>query len=209
MKTLLKALVLSVFALYWSITFIFTLPDNYINISLLKYSQVFSLFFFQRWSFFAPPPTFNERLYYSYMNKNDATVKSYEVLKVINEKKSANAPFNWNDDIVDYILSNSVVGVSEIIFEAQQAHKMENASLENDSAFQQLLDEQIYQSSQFVTLKNYGKIIAQNNQIDPDQHEFFVTLTRIQLPKFADRFDESQRKESLFFRSKLIDLNFD
>jgi hypothetical protein len=208
MKTFLKALVLSVLMLYWSITFIFTLPDNYINISLYKCSQLFSLFLFQRWSFFAPPPTFNERLYYSYVNRNDSTIKTYEVLQIINEKKSENAPFNWNHDIIDYILSNSVVGVSEIIFEAQQSRRAEDNANVSDSVFQALLNAEIYQSSQFITLKNYGKIIAEKNNIELLQHDFIVTLTRIQLPKFADRYDNIKKSESLFFRSKLMDLNF-
>ena len=129
-------------------------------------------------------------------------------MQVINEQKSAQAPFNWNADIEDYILSNTVIGVGEIVYQAQQERKGDVPQMQSDSAFQAILDERINHSLQFRTLKNYGRVIAENNRIDPRQHDFFLTLTRIDLPAFADRLEPWDKKESMYYRSENMTLDF-
>ena len=203
MKTAAKWTLLSVFACYWITTLLFTLPDNYINISLYRYSQSFQFLFSQRWAFFAPPPTFDERLYYSFISKNDSTVKSYEVLQAINEAKVKHAPFNWNDDIKDYLLSNSVISLNDLANDYHQYHEegdQSNADAAND------IEDYLEASPYFKTLQNYAQIVAKSNAIDPVQYNCVISITRYNLPKFVDRYDDSKRTEDLFLRSKPFNL---
>lgn len=206
MKVTIKYVILSVFVCYWLATVVFNLPDNYVNISLYRYSQLFQLPFSQRWAFFAPPPTFDERLYYSFIDKNDSTIRSYEVLQAINEKKARHAPFNWNDDIKDYLLSNSVISLNDLVSDYREFHDEEKDKSSGQAGSDEGLEQYLQASSYFKTLQNYARIVAESNSIDPDQYSCFITISRVYIPKFVDRYDGTKRREELFLKSKPFNL---
>lgn len=66
MKKISLYLAVFVFTFYWFITLTFVSPKNYITIKLYEEEQFFNTFFFQKWSFFAPPPKHNDRLYFEF-----------------------------------------------------------------------------------------------------------------------------------------------
>src|SRR5665213_3955688 len=55
---------LSVLAVYWLVTLLYVSPNNPIRVQFLPQLAFFERFFFQRWEFFAPPPMYNERIYF-------------------------------------------------------------------------------------------------------------------------------------------------
>ena len=71
---------IAAFSAYWGATFFFTMPDNYLKIKALAYDKVFQSIFYQQWSFFAPPPTYNDFLYFEFADTLSGEVQTFEVL---------------------------------------------------------------------------------------------------------------------------------
>jgi hypothetical protein len=204
MRHILYSITMIVFISYWSITFIFNAPDNYINISLYKYNQLFQTFFYQKWSFFAPPPTFNERLYYEFRNIKDSSVMIFEAAEPICIAKQKNSPFNSKDDLLDYIISGSVNGVSDQMHELQESFKLDNLKKgkgDLDSLQYDTIKKFAQKSLGFHTLRNYAKYVAITNKLDITKYEIKIMFTRVPLPKFADRLKNEKAKEEMYFIS--------
>jgi hypothetical protein len=164
MRYYFSTLILFIFSIYWSLTLIFTSPSNFINISLLEYSYVFETFFFQKWAFFAPPPNSNDRLYYYFENKKDKRkIKVFEVIEPITKNKCIKAPFNTEEDILDYVLSNTValirddiVNINEII----KYRKDENKEILKSEDILTLYHNKIEKSLSMTSLKKYSFYIS-------------------------------------------------
>lgn len=205
MRKIFTVLALGFFAFYWAVTFLFTMPDNYINLSLYKQNQMFQLALYQKWSFFAPPPNFNERLYYEFKKKGDSSVQVFEAIEPICKAKQRKTPFNSREDLLDYVLSGSMNNISDQMFELQQDFKYENGlkGIEKIDSSQHADIRKIVQKSYgFNTLKNYAMHVARANRLDPQQYDVRIMLTRIPIPKFAERFKKAEKKEELYFISE-------
>jgi hypothetical protein len=205
MRRIITILTLGFFGFYWSVTFLFTMPDNYMNLSLYKQNQLFQLALYQKWSFFAPPPNFNERLYYEFRKKGDSAVQVFEAVEPICKAKQRKTPFNSKEDLLDYIISGSMNNISDQMYELQQDMKYENGlkGVEKlDSVQHENIRKIIQKSYGFATLKNYAAHVAQANKLDTAHREVRIMLTRIPIPKFADRFKKVEKKEELYFMSE-------
>jgi hypothetical protein len=203
MQKLFVLLSILVFIIYWIITIVFTFPENYISITLSKESRLFHTFFFQRWGFFAPPPNYNERLYYTFVDTNGKSNSiTYEVLEPLNLQNNKNNIFNYESDILDYVLSNSLSNITETINEVNKVYEFEkNTKSNSDSAHAQMLSDIVIKSPQFMTIKNYAKYVASKNNISPNFKHVVITLTIIPLPKFYQRLDKILVDEKIIFRS--------
>jgi hypothetical protein len=169
MKKLFVLLSILVFINYWIITIVFTFPENYISISLSKESRLFHTFFFQRWGFFAPPPNYNERLYYTFIDANSKTNSiTYEVLEPLNLQNNKNNIFNYESDILDYVLSNSLSNITETINEVNKVYEFENSKKTNsDSLHAHILSDIVIKSPQFTTIQNYAKLVVSKTMFHP------------------------------------------
>ena len=113
MKKIISFIILVFFSVYWGATFFFTAPNNYLKIKEQEGGRIFKNFFYQAWGFFAPPPTSNDRLYCIIHKKSDSTkVKVLELIKPVIDQKISKTPFNNKADLLDYILSNNFIGIS-------------------------------------------------------------------------------------------------
>lgn len=208
MKKYITIFAILVFVIYWSITLVFTFPENYITISLSKESRLFHTFFFQRWGFFAPPPNYNERLYYTFIDNNTKSKSiTYEVLEPLNRQNNRNKIFNYESDILDYVLSNSLSNITETINELNKVYEFEgNKKSNSDSTHAQLISDIVVKSPQFNTIKNYAKYVASKNNVLPNYNHIIITLTIIPLPKFYQRLENVLIDEKIIFRSNEIHL---
>jgi hypothetical protein len=175
---------------------------------------LFENFFFQRWSFFAPPPESNNRLYYLFTNKATGKQTAYEALAPIFEKKREKAPFNSKEEALDYILSGNITNIvdasrdlidvskltfpdSSIMFHLKKAHKEIN---DLGLAFPAI-----------QTLFNYGVIIAKKQNVDLDNSSVKIIITQIEMPKFIDRHKliegNYKGKEEKLFETTDLPLN--
>jgi hypothetical protein len=203
-KPILYAIILGFFILYWGITIFFNLPDNYLKIKSAKGNAYFQFFLFQRWGFFAPPPTFNDRLYFIYKSKGNSKSKIIEVLEDLYKQKSSRAPFNSKENIMDYLLSNSINSLCDDIVELEnyKRYAVLTKQLKKDTTIISLIQERMEGSPQFNTLVNYGLTIAKHDKELSVKDSISFIITRIYIPVFVDRFMDSIRKEEFVFQSK-------
>ena len=207
---ILRPIIYLAFISYFAATFLFTMPDNYISLQFYHQQQVFQQWLFQRWGFFAPPPNYDERLYYEFRDKLTHQSKTFEVMEPIVTLKQQKAPFNWHEDIVDYLLSGSMTGIGDDLHDMRQdliyRNKQAGKSA-TDTSGEHMLRQTIQHGISFQTLRNYAAIVAQKNQLDTARHEVRLILSHVMLPKFADRFSTKPRREEAYFISDYVTLN--
>ena len=207
---ILKKIILSVTLFYLVVTFYFNLPSNYLKIHCSgKFGNYFNFFMFQRWNFFAPPPNFNDRLYYTFKMKSNNKVEVYEVLEPLSKKKCEKAPFNGKEGILDYLLTNSVIGINDELYKKNRFNSFLIATeKQSDSSHKIKKDSEILNTSNFQTLLAYGKLIIENNSSNQQFDSVQITIARIIIPKFLDRYKnkDSIMKGELFYKSGFISL---
>lgn len=195
------------FLFYWITTIFFTIPENYLQIKTLKYEKVFSSFLYQRWSFFAPPPQTNDRLYYEFVNKLNDTI-SIEVLKPLNDRRQKEYIFNSNSSVADYILSSSVNTITDNLREGFKIYKTKqcNNLLDNEchKKFIKNNASQIEKLDDIKTLHNYGFLIA-DKKIDIAKYDKVkIILTSINIPKFSER----NLKDMVLVENKIFETSY-
>ncbi|MEN7546291.1 hypothetical protein AAG747_00135 [Rapidithrix thailandica] len=204
-----KLMVLFVFGLYWGITVFFTIPENYLQIKAIRLGKVFSTMFYQRWSFFAPPPQHNDRLYYQFITHNHDTLL-YEVLQPVQKLRKKQYLANNDISIIDYVLSNSLNNISDQIRENFGNYKyLHCEGMDEDACFSMFLEgfeKEMYEMNEINTLKNYG-IRLNHSKSDRHFYKFKVIYATVPVAKFADRNNpEKVPKEQFVFETKYYDL---
>lgn len=200
-------IVFTIFLFYWFITIFFTIPENYLQIKSLKYEKMFSSLFYQKWSFFAPPPNYNERLYYKFISKDNKDTLTVEVLEQLNLKRKKKYLMNDNLSIVDYILSNSLSNITDIIREEYKIYDSKNCSSLNKKdcfdSFIKYFEKDLYSLNEINTLKNYGLQILRLQQDKGEKYnKFKILLTHIPINKFNNRFSTTKNNEVFIFSTK-------
>ncbi|MDC0380312.1 hypothetical protein OAM52_01405 [Flavobacteriaceae bacterium] len=217
MKKVISYIIVGIFILYWTLTIIFVSPKNYITISLYEQEQLFNTFFFQKWGFFAPPPKHNDRLYFKFESKQDSTkFFLYEVIEPLQKRKSKKAPFNSSEDILDYILSSTILSITDGLIAVNESidyKKSMNDSLNSNIDLSKKINEgkkYIQTLPSFQTLKNYGLLIAKKNNVkNISDYNMTIEIIQVEMPKFADRnklFDRKNHQSKIVFESDKISL---
>lgn len=187
----LVVLIAGVFVAWWSVNIFFNLPDNPVKIKYAREGQQFQSVMFQRWSFFAPPPKYNERLYYIFRRKSDTTVvKTLEVLEALMQSKHDAAPFNMKEEKLDYILSGSIGEVHDMLVRYTnnmkvKKHKEADVQLANDGIA--WVWENRKSIGAITTLLKYGKLIAATQHLE-DGYEMQILIMQEPVNKFIDRY---------------------
>ncbi|HVI46832.1 MAG TPA: hypothetical protein VM802_18275 [Chitinophaga sp.] len=200
MKKLYLFAMLSCFLLYWMSTILFTMPENYFEIEFGEQRAFFDRLFYQRWSFFAPPPQFNDRLYYVIRDKKSRQQHTFEVIRQITTQKQLKAPFNQEENLLDYAVNNSVLGLKDIQRENVRLVKyiFPDSSDSFISRKTLTLTWQNNNTSEAIrTLKRYGVMVALKNNLNPADQEFKMVLSQKNLPKFKDRNNKNAKTEEV------------
>lgn len=206
LRYVFSTLLSGLFLFYGIATLIFSSPDNFVNISLIEYNQKFNTFFYQRWGFFAPPPQSNDRLYYVFekkINKNDVIV--FEVIEPLLKQKIYNAPFNGKEDLIDYLISNSIYLITDGIRTVRETFEYDaklNNKVINQLELTRKVNKVIEATKPFKTLMNYSKKVALNNKLKYSDYNVYLKISQKKIPKFIDRFKSStNEEEQLIFDS--------
>lgn len=182
----------------------FTMPNNYTQIKAYNYKRVFSTFFYQQWSFFAPPPTFNDKLYYEFVGSEDTLI--IEAITPLLKAKKNKFLANDNENIIEYILSNTITAVSDKFREDYKLYKYEYCDNMNDdecaSSFSKQKNEKM-KNAEMLTLRNYGNIVY--SKIDKQYSKFRILYTTTPIKKFASS-DEQETEETLLFSSDYYEI---
>lgn len=195
--------IIIIFGFYWLTTFFFNLPDNYLKAKLGSTNDLFTLTMFQRWSFFAPPPNYNDRMYFVYKKSQDSATHTVEILKKITDEKSAKAPFNAKEDILDYLISNPLCTFTEqkINIENYNQYKQTTHSKEQGRA-DNIYNDNLEESEQLAQLFKYAQIIKSEKNELRGFDSVSIVITHLYIPKFADRYKNDPLVEEIFYQSK-------
>jgi len=200
-RYIFSTLFLGFFLFYGFLTLIYISPTNQFNISLTKQMNLFDEILYQKWNFFAPPPKNNNRLYFIY-NNNEIVL---EVLKPIVENKIKNIPFNTDEEIIDYTISNSIFYINDVIIKVRELYKYEctfkNKTF-NNYELTKRTNEKIKKTGAYKTLINYSKLVAKNNNIKLKNKKTIIIISNIEIPKFIDRNKKTNNKETIIFNSR-------
>lgn len=178
------------FGIYWSITIMYCMPENYIKIKMSPILNIFGNIFPQQWSFFAPPPNYNTNLFYSYYTKDHKLINSYEVLNELIKNKQLKAPFNSNEQLIDYTLNSTIYNLNNLIIQQKNLVQIINKDSSEIFCTNKARDEiRVFELEliEIQTLLNYSKIVLNKNMSNLKVKYVIITITGNQIPKFENR----------------------
>lgn len=195
MKTigrLTVAIVLFTLIPYGLATLAWVAPDNSpverkFRIEKGPWSAVFE----QRWSFFAPPPLRNDRLYYVFSAPSQGgRTLQFEVLSVILDAKRTRAPFNEPETLLDYIVHGSLEQVFRYLsrkaaLEADLRRHIGQVETKGDAG-PPVLDANLKLDA-LQTLERYARTVAEANALPAEYSRVRIVATGEPIPPFADR----------------------
>jgi hypothetical protein len=175
---------------YWITTLLFSMPDNFFKITFNQADQLFQSAFFQRWDFFAPPPQYNDKLYYVVRDKETKEVIcTLESVDYILKQKQKKAPFNQEETVLDYVISTSINLLTNSYQEHMQvlAYSIPDSSevYRSNKSIEMTLENDPYA---FGTLFNYGVVLLKKNNIQYNNVEIKLVIAHKPLVKFKDRY---------------------
>ena len=200
-----KIIIIIVLAIYWCVTLVYVTPNNYIRIKCNKALAHFEVFFSQRWAFFAPPPEYDYKLYYIFID-SDKNLSVFEALENILKVKKEKAPFNATEEFLDYSLSGSISYIIDFNKQYFDGYKFRfkdsTESFWNNEASKavNLMNIRI---PGYSTIVNYAHIVKEKNIKNKNIRHFKFIINGRYLPKFAERFSD-KKKEVTFFQSEEI-----
>jgi len=171
---------------------------------------MFSVFLYQRWSFFAPPPKTNERLYFEYVTIKKDTVL-LEVLKPLSKKRKEEFLLNSDRSVIDYVLANNIYTLSDYLRENYNNYKFEkcNKSIPDTLCNTMFLKEfypKFHEYPELKSLLNYGLLIKNKNKSTIDSEKIKLISTNVEVKKFNDRFKAKKEVENIVFQTKYYNI---
>ncbi len=201
MKSGVYIFLFSLFCCYWLATIFFVAPPNPLNISADNARELFNTHFFQRWSFFAPPPTYNQRVYIVFRNKRTKGKEVFEIIAPIVSAKHQKAPFNEYYQKMDYILASSLINIEgnvKLLHDVFASKSMQSQFRGMDTSIKERIVHDIEKTSDFRTLVKYAGKIARENRIDKNDVSCQIIITKVHIPQFVDRRLKKGKEEISF-----------
>ncbi|MFC0320743.1 hypothetical protein [Olivibacter oleidegradans] len=212
---MLKKVIIILFASYWLLTLMYNIPNNPIKIEYGKFFYKFGIFFNQRWSFFAPPPKMNNRLYYSFYDDQKKEIGTFEVLEALSTSKKAKLPFNTEEEALDYILNGAINQLYQLVI--RQREQLEVSETDHIKTIEELekvardsLLTNIHNIKEFKTLVNFSDYVLKNKigSVNSLKTASFlkISISEVDIPKFYLRKSVNSA-EKIFLESDFVDIN--
>ena len=96
---------------YWLTTITYVAPNNYLRAQFPGVFRAIEPVLYQKWEFFAPPPTFNTTVYAVAHLQNPEETITWDLTSEIRRLKGRHAPFNATEDAIDYVLSSAAIDI--------------------------------------------------------------------------------------------------
>lgn len=201
MRSGIYILPFALFCCYWLATIFFVAPPNPLNISADHGREIFNTHFFQRWSFFAPPPTYNQRVYIVFKSKSTKRKDVFEIIAPIVNAKHHKAPFNEYYQKMDYILASSLINIEgnvKLLHDVFANKSMQLHLKGKDTSVKDRIVSDIEKTSDFRTLVKYAEKIAEENRINRTDVRCQIIITKVYIPQFVDRRLQKGKEEISF-----------
>ena len=199
---IIKKSILFLFSFYWVATLIYVLPNNYLRIQADALISLMDVVIYQKWSFFAPPPQYDLRLYYVFKNAN-GNIYTFEVISNIVSEKKRKAPFNTSEEFLDYVISGASNHVVDLKSEYMEYAKFLNKDSSDVFCYNYAtnkINEEFANINAVKTIRNYSEFVINKNLLKKDITSMKFIVTGLALPKFSDRFN-LKREETKYFES--------
>ena len=209
-----KFCVLLFVGFYWMSTLLVNLPNCYLKIQTTEYNDKFLEFFRQSWNFFAPPPRANNRLYFSYYNKegrDTVLAYRYEVIESIVKAKQKKRPFNYKEEILDYTLNNALIdfvgGMGEVMDAAKVLHPNATDSLRYVITTKSI-DKYLLENYPSSLIYNFGIRFGKEKNLSPEEYLMKFSIRQIPIKKFAKRNEkDTVSQEQLVYESNILKMD--
>ena len=191
---LIRILIISIFSFYWLATILYCSPNNFIRIELNRYMNLFGSAFYQRWTFFTPPPKADEKLYFLFISK-DPSQKNFacEVFNIIRAKKRANPIFDTESEALDGVITSSAYALNNSMGDRITVLRKtfpDSSELFFQKEMNSLFINPELRSTYFKTLQNYAFEIAKRYNLNIKGYSFKIRMITVELPPFKDRFNK-------------------
>jgi len=162
MKAWISLFICFILTVYFGITFVYNLPDNFVKLKHKNDIAYAEDFFHQEWNFFAPPPKSNLKVIFSYKYKNEEhPFLELDPLTDIVKKKQKYAPFNTRYEILDYQISSCVNSITKNTTIIYNFNKFKSPTQRDSILIQKTyeqVDKELSSSPMYKTLINYSKV---------------------------------------------------
>jgi hypothetical protein len=205
------SIVIVVTAFYGLMTLLYNAPSNPLRISFDAKLTTFEKWFFQKWSFFAPPPTENDRLYFAFSPISGEGV-TIEVLQGVYARKQQDAPFNVRAEVVDYVISGNAAGIRDSIREVNRYAKVHeffegDPRFLNDVALAYLDPTNELEGSGIRVLLRFAAVLAEDHGLELEGLKCQIAFARIPLRPFTHRYNaEFPVEEELTYKTAILDV---
>lgn len=183
-----KISALAIFAGYWCLTVVYVSPNNYIRARLKPLVDFFESGFYQKWEFFAPPPTFNLRVYAVAVLADNDELFTLDLMSEMIRRKKERAPFNGPEDALDYVLFGAIVTITDAVREAFLQAKTNNPE-KSDSEWMDMAKAKLHGYDDVDpavrALRNYATSALKQHVEIRRVKTFRLRITRIMIPKFG------------------------
>jgi hypothetical protein len=209
-QSVIGVLLLLATSCYVLITLLYVTPSNPLRIKFDSALRDFETWGFQKWTFFAPPPTGNDRLYFAF-SPREGSGSTYEVLEDIYRRKQEDHPFNERTEVVDYVVSGTASQITDIMSEVnryREVHVLLGGDPEylRDVALRTLDPDEPAGEYARVLLR-YAAVIADREGIDREGLKCQIAFVEVPIRPFTERFNEDfPVKEELVYRTAVLDV---
>lgn len=199
-----------VFLAYWGITCLFNFPESSIVIGEnYRGYKAFNAILYQRWNFFAPPPTYNLRMHYIFTTPN--TLHDVEVFKNINQKVQEKYLTNDMYANISWMLFSNTDAVINFMAKYQRLLMDREKCNTSDSLCtgkQYMVARDEAQKSMSMNLiLNHAKKLAKQLKLDPD-YKLRIIISTVDIPKYNERNKKRIKdKENRIFVSSIYNPN--
>jgi|GEM_PF-2336777 len=210
-KTIVGLLVLAICGFYALTTLLYVSPQNPLRIYFDEELLAFEKWGYQKWTFFAPPPKSNDRLYIAFSPKSGEG-ETVEVLEGIYARKQHDNPYNTKSQVVDYAVSGFTSQISDMMREVFRYRKV-HVLFDGDPAYLSDLslkaldpDESEYGYSLRVLLR-YAALLAAELGIELDGLKCQMAFATIPLRPFSQRYNsEFPIEEKMSYKTSVLDV---
>lgn len=209
-QAVIGALFLFATSCYVLVTLLYVSPSNPIRIRFDNALQEFEAWGFQKWTFFAPPPTGNDRLYFAF-SPREGSGSTYEVLEDIYRRKQEDHPFNERTEVVDYVVSGTASQITDIMSEVNR-YKEVHVLLGGDPEYLRdvalrTLDPDEPAGEYARVLLRYAAVIADREGIDREGLKCQIAFVNVPIRPFTERYNEDfPIKVEVVYRTAILDV---
>lgn len=205
-KKILISLFFLLFLSYWIITITFSFPESSVVVAENYHAyKKFQTVFYQKWSFFAPPPTYNMRLHYIFKSK--AGIHDVEVLENINNKVKEKYLLNDTYANASWLLFANVDNIIQSMGKLHNSFKnidpnLSKATDSSDSSEYNYVRQALQNTGSMQILIHYANTIAKEMNLH-EGYKVQVLISRIDIIKYGDRnkLNINKGKEKIMFAS--------